>query len=181
MVYLVGGPLRSGKSRLRDILLKEYKIPGMSTDILMNALGKSIYNSKVSNNSDINLRQLLLTPIIESIIDELIKQKESFLIEGSLITPGLVNKYKDVSEIKGCFLGYKSVEVEQKLKDIKNNPNNFEWTFELSDHELRTTLEEHIRRSKELAIECTRLNIKYFDTAQNFEHAISLAKDYLID
>lgn len=50
MTYLVGGTPRSGKSILKDILLEKYKIPGLCTDYLRDALMDEVPGFGIKKN-----------------------------------------------------------------------------------------------------------------------------------
>ena len=83
-------------------------------------------------------------------------------------------------DIRACFVGYADAEPRKKLKELRHFsgfPND--WLNEHGDEYVLAIIEYGIRFSQNLAEECDRLDLRYFDCSFDFEGTVNSVVDYL--
>ena len=183
MTFLVGGTPRSGKTVLKQILLDKYHVPGITTDLIRDALGKSMPELGIKGHSlSDQEKSEILWPHFREIIKQRDMYKDILLIEGTNFLPKYLHEFKDHKDIRMCFLGYSEIDPEQKFREIKQYPSiEGEWTDDLSDDELKKLIEEFVKISRYFRDECKQWNIQYFDTSSDFHKKVQQAVGYLMD
>jgi 2-phosphoglycerate kinase len=121
-----------------------------------------------------------MMPYINKLIEHLIRyDDEDFVIEGAILIPELLSKYLDNENVKCCYLGYSTLSTTEKLKAIKENEGDNDWTKNYSIKEFQDFVKGSIHKSKNDKKECEKYNIKYFDIDHNFEESINRVIKYL--
>jgi hypothetical protein len=70
-------------------------------------------------------------PFIDNLIKDLsIYAAEDFVIEGDILLPKYLKKYKESSGVKVCYIGFPTVFISQKMKDILQSRKEGDWTKE---------------------------------------------------
>jgi hypothetical protein len=105
---------------------------------------------------------------------------DDLVIEGVNFLPLFLSQFKNEAYIKMCFMGYCEIDPIQKLKDIRANPSEAEWTDELNDEQLENLVKRHQIRSKELKAECEIYGLQYFDTSVNFTEVVKETGEFLV-
>ncbi len=103
MLYIIGGPAKSGKTTLRKEILNRNKISGFSTDFLRTMLQKNPdLNINYKNTPEKNSKNSSI--YLQGFIEELLNfTDEDFLIEGDMIDENLFKIYK---KIKISYLSF---------------------------------------------------------------------------
>ena len=181
MTFLIGGTPRSGKTILKQILLDRYHIPGISTDLIRDALGKSMPGLGIKGYSKSDEEKSeILWPHFREIIKQRGDYKDNLLIEGTNFLPKYLQEFKDKEDIRVCFLGYSEIDPIQKFNDIRKYPSHEgEWTDNMNDDELKKLVAEFVKISQYFQYECKHCDIQYFDTSSNFHKIVEEAVAYL--
>lgn len=172
MLYVISGVPRSGKSQLAKLLNRKYSIPYISTDILRDALGKAYPQLGIQENMRDRDRTPILWPFFKGIVEEYKWYKSDYVMEGTNFNPEDLATIKDYEYVKICFLGYKDTTPEKKLFDIRENPSEAEWTYDIEETQLKEWIASWIRRSNSIYEICKSSGINYYDTSNNFEAVI---------
>ncbi len=183
MLYILGGTSRSGKSIIADKLL-EKGIPFFSTDFLMMGLERGLPEFGVNSNDPAPKIATKIWPIIKEIAITLIDINQDYLIEGDSLLPELVKNLIDEKGehlVKVCFIGYKDISPEEKVKHIKEFPSDKNnWINYESDEYILKFLTNEKERSSDLAKKCEEVGIKYIDMSFNFDQSVDKVTNYLL-
>lgn len=174
MLYLIGGIPRSGKSRLKDLFLKKYNIPGISTDHLREALISAYPQLGIKKEAVDTEKDPILWPYFEKLINIFISRDIDFVLEGVNFPPSKLVKYRDTPNVKVCFIGYGKIDIKTKFEEMRKFSHKREWTHKVSDERLIKLINYNKKRSIQIEEECKKYNLKYFDNS--FEDKYSLEK-----
>ena len=179
MIYILTGIAKSGKSLLANEILKTKQIATFSTDYIMMMLqrGNNDLNIDIFASDPVVAKKI--EPYIHGLIETMIENNDTYLIEGVHFNPDfsrkLLDEFKD--KIKIVYLGYKDISLASKItellkyKDSMSNP----WLF----HHLEYTLEEivlyMIKDSKRVYEECLKQGLAYIDITD-----INTQKEHII-
>jgi hypothetical protein len=182
MLYILGGVSRSGKSLIAQRALREQQIFVESIDLIKMGLCKGLTDLKIDPEKPSEEVANRIWPVVNAMMHTVLETKQSYLFEGDALMPtSVVNILREwPNEVRVCFLGYSSVDVEQKLNDIKTHnagPNN--WISDYSDDQIRSHIIDSIQFSKTLVEMCANTGISYFDTSQDFRGELETAYKYL--
>jgi len=182
MLYILGGAARSGKSMLSKKLVSEKQIPYISTDRIISMLQRGIPDVGINHNQKIIPKSIKLWPFIKPFCKSLIKHEPHYLVEGDSLLPKFITELIDTYKkgVKVCFVGYTSISIENKLKEIRKfGGQKGDWTLELTDEKILRGIKDMISYSKYLKSECNKYNIKYFDVSINFPKKMDDIFNYL--
>ena len=103
----------------------------------------------------------------------------NYIIEGEAMLLELLEKYPD--KLKVCFVGFTTVTVEEKVKQVKDfSVTKKDWLSDKSDEYITNHVKNMVVHSKKIKIACKVNNIAYFDTSNNFTESIENAMKYLL-
>lgn len=174
MIYLIGGEARSGKTIVRKKLLSKYRISGIGTDSIRYMLSHSLQDSGIDHNNGPQINGPLMWPFIDNLIKDLsVYAAEDYVIEGDILLPEYLKKYRNSSDIKACYIGFPSISISQKIENILNSRKEGDWTKEYSEKELRKFVKWGIRESRKYQIECKKYGIIFYDLSEDFENRIN--------
>ena len=170
MLLFIGGAARTGKSILVRRLLAEKQMPYLSLDVLKMGLTRGVSEYEIDPNSGAIQVGNKMWSLIYEMSMSLLRDRVNYVFEGELL-PGHVSALQQEfpAQVKACFLGYATIEPEQKLKEIRQYggyPND--WAVEYSDADLLKIIKREIEFSQYLQDECAKHNLPYFDTSDNF-------------
>lgn len=179
-VYLIGGLPRSGKTQIAQKLLEEYGIPSISTDTIRFVIEKRFTNeiAKIEEGK----RLEVLWPYLKSLVltcREFL-HTTGFAIEGDLIKPDKIKELSEYEDICSVFVGYADVDLEAKIKLVRDYQHPHDWTDDMPNDELSTMLARQIEKSKLLRDQCNELGFKYVEMSGDFDAAMQEAVDYLV-
>jgi hypothetical protein len=181
MLLFIGGAARSGKGILARRLLREVQIPYLSLDVLKMGLTRGVPEYAIDPNAGGPAVAERMWPLIYQMSQSLLRDCVDYVFEGELL-PAHVAALRAAhpSQVAGCFLGYRSISPEEKLYAIRTfggHPND--WPQEVADDDLLSIVRREIAFSTYLHAECTRCNLPYFDTAQEFAPTIDCVVTYI--
>lgn len=180
MIYLIGGVPRSGKTQVQKYILENYKISGISIDMIRGGFYKTPEFGLNEGMNDLD-KSAKLWRYIKGLIETNEYYNEDLVIEGVNLLPIFLSQLKDKSYVRMCFVGYDTMDINNKFQIMRSNKAQHEWTNELTDEELLNLINKHQKRSKELKSECELYGIKYFDTSVDFTKTIKTAAEFLIN
>jgi hypothetical protein len=183
MLYLIGGPSRSGKTLLAYLLLQRKNVPFLSADVLKMALSDALPTLVPDLRSPVNLADVMW-PILQYISIHTITQRIEYCLESDLFTPprvrDLVLSYPD--DIRACFLGYRTIASWEKVDLVERfagGPND--WVNRESTREEKT---QHIEKMKNLSWDvhaaCEATGLPFIDTSHSFSASLEQAYAQLI-
>jgi 2-phosphoglycerate kinase len=166
MIYLIGGIARSGKSKLRKILLTKYNISGIGTDAIRYMLMKTNPTLGLNTQNTPDINGPIIWPYIDSLIEEYsINTIENYVIEGDVLLPEFLKMYIKNSKVKAYFIGFADTTYLQKAKDIVDNRDEDDWT---ADYDVENLAKWGIEQSIKYKAQCEMYGVKYYDTGRNF-------------
>ncbi len=172
-IYLIGGVARSGKSKLRKLLLVKNNVSGIGTDAIRYMLMKSTPELGLSYESLPEVNGQIMWPYIDALIEEYMKNtNENFVIEGDVLLPKFLKKYAGNNEVMTCFLGFSEANSSQKANDIRNNADEDDWTNEYDVKGLEDLAKWGIEQSIKYKLECEELGIKYYELGKDFDSSL---------
>lgn len=185
MLYIIGGASRAGKSTLaRNIMLK-YNIPYFSLDLVYMGFQGGFPEIGIDKEEKFGpTRAKIMWPFVRKMLEFIIENNEDYIIEGVFIIPEQVTEIQNLYSntfIKSCFIGYKDINVSQKVREIKDNPNHpHNWLKNSSRHFIKHVIHTHKIYSQYLYKECVKYNIKYFESSEGFSETLFSAEKHLV-
>lgn len=183
MLYIVGGISRAGKSTLSRMILEKHNIPYMSLDSIFMGYQNTFPELIKGKGYTDFVRADIMWPFIKGAIDHILHMDQDYLIEGAFISPKNVNylQQKFPEKIKACYIGYAEKDIEEKIEEIKRHNPPGDWLKGCSDEEIRNVVEVSKKFSSLVHKECTKYNIKWFDTSVDFFGTLELARRHLME
>jgi adenylate kinase family enzyme len=178
-VYIISGVARSGKSILTYELHKKYGYSFLGTDDIRYMIEKRLTDSEEPIDSKV--RNNIVWPYVESLIQTRLKfgkDDDGFIFEGDILRPSRVSIFKNLPNVHIVCIGYPNISVADKMKQIRDYKDGYDWTDKLSDEELEKEVIRLIERSKEFQQECIKEGIQFIDLS-NYEEGIQQALDYI--
>ena len=183
MLYVISGASRTGKTILAKELAAETGMSYFSLDWLVMGFSNGL--------SEYGIHHLLFPheiaekswKFLKDMFESMIWGGEDYIIEGEAILPELIADFIDKNQdnIKVCFLGFTELDLEQKLKDVKEySALKNDWLTKESDAYILDHIQNMVVHSEHMKKACEVHGIHYFDTSTNFREGIKRAKDYLL-
>jgi hypothetical protein len=181
MLYLIGGPGRSGKTTLAMRLATNHGIPYFSLDYLMMGLYHGAPELKVNPNqpeADVAPR---MWPVVKPLLIAMLENGEEYCIEGFAITPEHLVPLIELfpASIRSCFLGYATADPQAKLEQERKHQTTNPWPRDIAPKAAIAEFEANRKTSASLKATCQLLGFAYIDTSAAFEAAISQAESIL--
>ena len=182
MIYLIGGPGCSGKTTLAWQLLKRKNIPFFSLDYLMMGLHHGAPDLGVDPNQPEAIVAPKVWQVSKPMLVAMLENGEEYCVEGFAITPDHTDHLCELfpDNLRACFLGYCTIDLEEKWRNEGRYRENNTWLLELSHDEALVQLENMQQESISLRERCLQKGYPFFDTSQAFNQAIDQAAHYLI-
>jgi hypothetical protein len=153
LLYLIGGPARSGKSVLAGRLLQQHRVPYFSLDYLTSGLSLGAPVLGVHHDLSARERGERLWAVVEPMLRNIAEVEPAYLIEGEAFLPdrlaALAKEYGGV--IRVCFLGYARCDVEAKTAAIRAHPSPVnDWVAGLTPEALVSWWRRCVRSARSL-------------------------------
>jgi hypothetical protein len=178
MLYLVGGPVRVGKSSLARLALQRKQISSITTDALTTSIGRNIPETRLAGSYIPQEEwEQNFYPFLRRFIKTINYDYDDFLIEGAPISPAIVTKLATKFELRAVFVGNSQQSIENLMAHLGNNI----WLRNVSPEDLAKIPGRIIARSIELEQSCTEYNYAYVDLAGNFNQKIEDAYNCLFE
>jgi hypothetical protein len=191
-LYLVAGPMRTGKSIIAARFNRLSGISSLSGDDLIHMLGLAAPGLGISHREldkemgkkRWRLNRDRLAPFVEAFAELRVWRESPIIIEGVLHPESvqrLMRRYPGVC--RGCFVGNATVtpavKVEHLLEHSKLSPKD--WLRGKPAAELAAYATEIIEASLEYRDAAGALGIPYFELSPDFEAGVSQVVTYLKD
>ena len=178
---LIIGSARSGKTTLAKKFAKEKGYSLISIDHIVSGFEAYPELNIRHDNGDVdtatNLAPFLIKYFTELSEGNTFYDGIKFVIEGTHIDfeqlmPFLQSeKYQEKYEIIG--LVYNDITEEEMFNDIKRYDTEDDWTYWVSDEELRGDVRWFLQRNRFFSDKFKQYNIKTFDTSHNREEVLN--------
>ncbi len=182
MLYIISGASRSGKTIIAKRLANRKGIPYLSLDWIMMGFTNGIPEYGIHDKlfpDDIAKR---LWGFLKAMLESMIGVETDCVVEGEAVLPELIiellQEYPEYIRI--CFLGYTDVNMDNKLKEIRNFSNEKnDWLRDESDTYIKDHIENMMAHSRMIKVSCKKHNLKYFDTSEGFLDTLDSVFEYL--
>jgi hypothetical protein len=183
MIYLLGGPMRVGKSLIARRVRERASISVISTDDVFRMLRDGAPQLGIRFEMPIPEECEALWPFLRALISIRLDRHEPLLIEGAGISPRHAAQAQNefVGGVRACFVGELTVHPQQKLRALRAySEAHGDWLAEKP----RETYEEIVRTiltvSEEYKRDCGVLGIAFFDMGEDFDGSLTAVVDYLL-
>lgn len=181
MIYIISGVSRSGKSILAKRLAKERQISLLPVDSLMMGFMEAFPESGIHHELWPNEIAKKIWHFVETMIDYMILNGMDYIFEGEAFLPedihNLQMKYPNL--IKACFMGYKDMDVKDKVAMVKGYPSHAnDWLVTKEEAYIIDHIGNMVDYSRFIYQECTEHNIQYFEVGMEFNPSLNRIMDF---
>ena len=182
MLYIISGASRAGKTMIAKKLAARKGISYLSLDWLMMGFTNGIPEYGIHDKLFPDEIAERAWSFFKAMMESMLYVEENCIIEGEAVLPALIvelmEKYPD--QIKTCFVGFTSVDVEDKFRDIKlHSTATKDWLIDESDEYIKDHIQNMITHSIQMEQACRQHGITYFDTSEDFLGTIEEVIHYL--
>lgn len=183
MVYIISGTSRSGKTLIAKKMMKQCEIPYLSLDWLVMGFTNGIPEYGIHDKLWPNEIAEKFWPFLKAMLESMIWAETDYIIEGEAVLPELIDALlkKHPNRVKICFVGYTTIPIPEKLKDVYTYSNGKnDWLTTESDDYVESHISNMVAYSKRIKRSCEAYDIRYFDTSKDFIHVLDNAIAYLV-
>lgn len=166
MLYILSGVAKSGKSYVSHRMRDRLKLSCFSTDYLMVALGKGNPNLNIDIDADDDIVAKHLEPYLYSMIENMVANNVSYILEGVHFNPDFVAKLlKDFpGKIKLMYMIYPQIDIKEKAAELKKYSATMEncWFASFSDERLENMVSYMKNFSIQLEKACNEYHLPYY-------------------
>ena len=182
LLYLLAGPMRSGKSIIAQRFNRATGISILSVDDLVRMLQTGAPELGIRHDMDWRDRSEKLAPLLDGLVEVRMERGVPLLIEGELSmehASSLLHSYG--SFVRACCIGDIETTVEIKTAAIRaySRTQDYDWSRHLTDERLQEVVARIMADSLDFREEAVRLGIPFFDMASGFEAGVAAAAAYL--
>jgi hypothetical protein len=174
MNILIGGMMRSGKTRLATRLFREYGFCLVQTDPLILALQQALPEMGIGQRHQ-SYEALCdaLQPFLVALLKVLAQDASiDYVVEGYYIRPKDIEAFP--TAFAPFFLGYNLVSRQEKIGQIRAYARDHPcYTSTMADETLQRYVESWLVQSKALAADCARRNLPFLDTSAGIDFALA--------
>lgn len=182
MLYLISGASRSGKTLLAKKLSEQKNISYLSLDWLVMGFTNGIPEYGIHDMLFPDEIAKRMWPFLKAILENMLWSEINYVIEGEAILPELIIELlnKNPDKFKICFVGYTSINVEEKVKDIKKfSLQKNDWLIDKTDTYITDHVKNMVAHSVIIKKSCEENNLRYFDCSKSFLNTIEDCLEYL--
>lgn len=134
MVIIIMGATHTGKTNLAQYLLEKYHFPFTQIDNIKMGIIRGT-NCDLTPNDSISKLTNTLWPIIKGIIDTVIENKQSIIVEGCYIPPHFEEMFTEEyrKELKPICLVFSKEYIYHNYQKIKDYSNIIEYRMDHDD------------------------------------------------
>jgi 2-phosphoglycerate kinase len=183
MLYLIGGASRAGKTMVAERILQQDKIAYLSLDWLMMGFTEGLPQYGIHDQLMPEEIAKKLWSFLKPILENMVWSGIDYVVEGEAILPELIGRFMEENRGKAevCFLGYTSIDVDQKLREIRiYSFRDKDWLTKEDDNYIYDHLQNMIRHSILIEKGCETYGFRYFDTSEDFLSSVKDAIRYLM-
>lgn len=187
---IIGGVPRTGKSNLAKKLFEHYHGPVIHGDTLVNSIKNNYQNAfgidfdtiDTSNYAEYLLPiQKFLIKVIRNMGKDL--EYSVLIFESCYILPESIMKLSHEGPVCGVFLLYDSLNIEQKIQDIRNyaKTNQHCWSHSYTDSDLYQALNNFIALSQFFRQECRKYDVQWFDIDDHWKMRWTSVYEFIVN
>jgi 2-phosphoglycerate kinase len=183
MIYLLGGPMRVGKSLIARRFRERASISVISTDDISRVLRDGAPHLGITYEMPIAKECEALWPFIRALISIRLDRDEPLLIEGAGISPRRAAQAQQefVGGVRACFVGELTVRPQQKLRMLRAySEAHGDWLAGKPSETYKETVRTIRAVSEEYKRDCGVLGIAFFDMGENFDESVAAVVEYLV-
>lgn len=189
-LYVVGGPMRTGKSAIARRFNDRTGVSVISTDHIVSMLvyGLPKLSLEVDREEwregwkDARIRAERIAPFVEAHAASIEWELRPWLIEGE-ITAGSMERIlgRIGSRTRACFIGDIDTTVEAKAQKLREHGefDRMDWLRGKPDDYLLTIAQRVLDASIEYRAAARRLGLPFFDMAPDFNEGLERVMTYL--
>jgi len=179
MIYLIGGPPRTGKSLITSKVVGIKPMYAFCCDFTYDTYDFTKQNK--FKKADIIEKGELYYSKLQELVFNIARQTEDCVIEGEVILPRHAAELSKLYDIRACFLGLSNPTMET----ILNYGGHFNWVKSKitngMEEEVADLVERTKHRSKIIKDECSKYTQSYFDLSNSdYDKQQQLALNYLL-
>jgi hypothetical protein len=181
---IIAGASRCGKTTLTRKLQSGKGFTPIFTDLLVHSFRTHFPELGILHGGQHRkTTSSKFLPFLQSYMDGHAEwQGAPFVVDTTYLLPQQVIDHELHKKYTVLFVGSSNISPEEKLKNIRQNPNTpIEWTQKLDDNELLDVVLDVINFSKFLEQECNKLNLTFVDTSKNFQEVIDKKYNELVE
>ena len=174
LLFVIGGPCRTGKSTLARMLHAAVGVPAVPTDALVWMLQVGAPDLGVRHGRLVDKAERLF-PFLMPFVDAYTASGATLVLEGDAIGPLEASALAHQHNVRACFIGHSGARPEDLTLDDG-------WAARHSSEQLSSLAHFVAEGSLRLAAECRRAGWPYFDIAQHGRaSALAAALESLLD
>ncbi|MCI8575135.1 MAG: hypothetical protein HFI09_01565 [Bacilli bacterium] len=171
---IIIGSARSGKSTLANKIAKNFPYQIIHVDSLRDTFYKIYPELGVGVNTAFKNQkfQEFLVSYLESASFES-KNNFGYILEGLELSFDTVKNHFLKENYLVYGLGISNATVDYFVNQMKKYDDEYEWTYQMSDEELKKIAQEYIDLSVKIKDFCNQNLIPYYDTTENREACLN--------
>jgi hypothetical protein len=185
-LYLVGGPMRTGKSIIARRFNDQTGVSAISTDhlvsMLMAGLPKLGLDLDRDGWKDSRIRAERIAPMVEAHASSIEWELRPWLIEGELLPDSVQRILGRIgTRTRVCFIGDIETTVEAKAQRLRDHGefDRMDWLRGRSQAYLLDIAARVLESSLEYRTAAARLAVPFFDMAPDFDASVERVLAYL--
>jgi hypothetical protein len=175
MIYLIGGPVRVGKSRLAKMMLERRAISGISTDVLTSTIGKLWPETRLRGGVPDEEWEMNFYPFLKRFIAMVGVDYDDFVIEGAVISPPVTQRLSEHFGVRPVFVGNTAI----TLPDLKKYMGTNTWLNKVAKPDLVKIPERIAAKSRQIERACIKYDYPYVDLAGDYQSELEAAYRHL--
>ena len=178
---LIGGPARSGKTRLARQVSASLQTSHIPLDSLVSSFQSHFPQTGIKHEGlewDIICANFF--PFLKTFLHELSYEGASFVCDTYHIAPQAAAELRSAEGLAVVFLGYPDIDDACKIDSIRQFRAAHDWTDSLSDQALAALVTRFKVESRYVRAECAKYEIPFFDTGADFTAALTDAHQWLL-
>ena len=182
-VYLLGGPMRVGKSIIARRFRERTGISVVSTDDVVRMLKDGAPQLGIDFEMPVPDECAALWPFLRPLIAIRVERLDPLLIEGEGISPLQVAAMSSehVGRVRACFIGELTISPSEKLTHIRRfSEAHGDWLTGQSQEAYALIVDQIMAMSREYERECSALGITFFDMGDDFEQSADRVVEFLV-
>lgn len=177
---LILGVARCGKTTLSNRIKSDFPNYNLvHMDAIHNAILKNMSEVWSISENFIRFQSMLLEVFNLNVKYD--KIQSGIIMEGSQIYPSIADTHVNRDNTVIIALGHGKLTVKEKFNLCRQYDKETDWSYNISDEELREKCDLWDSLNNRLIHECPIHNIKYFDTSRNREEKLENAYNYILE
>ena len=183
LVYLLGGPMRVGKSIIARRFRERTGISVVSTDDVVRMLKDGAPQLGIDFEMPVPDECAALWPFLRPLIAIRVERLDPLLIEGEGISPSQVAAISSEhpGRVRACFIGELTISPTEKLTRISRfSEAHGDWLTGQPQEAYALIVDQIMAMSREYERECSATGITFFDMGDDFEQSADRVVEFLV-